>query len=175
MSLPRGVIRSQALRRWAPGGFFEGGTSLLAALLLAGTFLLGGTLLLFFQGCDDGGTGTDSDLAGGVLASFDVEGEVFRIWVTNPATILQLYDLQAGTSAANIPNGPLRTGPGRGAHNLPWSWHMDPAETEMAENTIEVCDGLPSYVEENLQEWLSLGRYCPWAAQLLDLEDYRQD
>jgi hypothetical protein len=43
----------------------------------------------------------------------------------------------------------------------------------MAEVAIEVCDGLPSYVEENVDEFVDrVGRYCPWAAQLVELRDY---
>jgi hypothetical protein len=44
----------------------------------------------------------------------------------------------------------------------------------MAEATIEVCDGLPSFVEEDLAEWLaSVGQYCPWSARLVSLDDFR--
>jgi hypothetical protein len=44
----------------------------------------------------------------------------------------------------------------------------------MAENTIELCDGAPNYVEDNLAEFTdNVLRYCPWAAQLVDLEDLR--
>jgi hypothetical protein len=50
---------------------------------------------------------------------------------------------------------------------------MFPAETMMAENTIEACDGRPSFVEEDLSYWLDLGRYCPWSAELVELQDYR--
>jgi hypothetical protein len=47
-------------------------------------------------------------------------------------------------------------------HNLPWSWHLDPEEIEMAEMTTEVCNGTPSYVEEHLDEFIeTVGRYCP--------------
>jgi hypothetical protein len=43
----------------------------------------------------------------------------------------------------------------------------------MAEATIEVCSGLPSFVEEGLQTCLALGQYCPWSAELVELEDLR--
>jgi len=39
----------------------------------------------------------------------------------------------------------------------------------MAEVTIELCDGLPSYVEATLEAWLGT-QYCPWGAQLVGLE-----
>jgi hypothetical protein len=113
-------------------------------------------------------------LEGGVLATFDVLGEQFRVWVTNPATIQQLFDLQAGLSDASIPSGRLLTGPGQADHNAPWSWHLDPEEIEMAEFTIELCDSTPSYVEANLAEIIAtVGYFCPWSAELVSIEDFR--
>jgi hypothetical protein len=50
-----------------------------------------------------------------------------------------------------------------------WSWHPDPTDLEFADITIELCDGLPSYVEENKAEWFqSVGNYCPWSARVTD-------
>jgi hypothetical protein len=44
----------------------------------------------------------------------------------------------------------------------------------MADATIELCDGSPSYVEANLTEYVEVvRRYCPWGATLVDLKDYR--
>lgn len=111
------------------------------------------------------------ELQGGVLATFDVAGEQFRVWVTNPQTIQQILDLAAGNSLANIPNGRIVRGPGEADHNLPWSWHLDAEEIEMAEMTIEVCDGTPSYVEEHVDEFAdTVGRYCPWSARLVSVD-----
>jgi hypothetical protein len=118
----------------------------------------------------------DGDLEGGVLATFEVEGETFKAWVTNPTTIEQLEDLEAGQSTANIPAGDIEYGPGQANHNAPWSWHIDPEKIVMAEATIELCDGTPSYVEEHLTEFVeTIGSYCPWGAELVDLVDYRTD
>jgi hypothetical protein len=58
----------------------------------------------------------------GVLATFDVDGEQFRVWVTNPQTIQQILELEQGKSMANIPNGRILRGPGYQDHNTPWSW-----------------------------------------------------
>ena len=116
----------------------------------------------------------DAALQGGVLAMFSVRGEIFRVWITNPNTIQQLLDLRAGTGLASIPNGPLLTGPGQGRHNEPWNWHLDPEETQLAETTIEVCDGLPSDVEADLDYWMAnVKRFCPWSASLEGFMDYR--
>lgn len=116
----------------------------------------------------------DSPLEGGIVATFESEGEAFSVWITNATTIQQVMALQAGTSDANIPNGRIRRGPGTGDHNDPWTWHLDPEEIEMAEATIEVCDGSPSYVEDHVDEYVdTVGHYCPWGADLVRVEDYR--
>ena len=112
-----------------------------------------------------------AELRGGVLATFEVVGEQFQVWVTNPQTIQQILDLAAGDSTANIPNGRLLPGPGTADHNLPWNWHLDPEDMEMAEVATELCDGSPSYVEEHLDEFVeTVGRYCPLSAWLVSVD-----
>ena len=111
-------------------------------------------------------------LAGGVLATFDVVGEEFRVWTTQPDTIQHLFDLQANPGAASIPNSILKHGPGPGAFNAPYSWHMDPDQVTLAEVAIEACDGTPSYVEQNPDQFFTIG-YCPWSAELVSVQDFR--
>lgn len=126
-------------------------------------------LVLFLPACR---SATGPGLEGGVLATFDVYGERFSIFVTKASTIDQIIALWNGQSNARIPNGRLRAG--RVSYNLPWSWHIDPEEIEMAEATIELCDGTPSFVESELDYWLqTVGYYCPWGARLIALKDYR--
>jgi hypothetical protein len=147
----------------------------------------------------------------GALATFEVGGERFRVWTTNPQTIHDLHELQQGTSTANIPNGRILRGPGRARHYAPYHWHLqrrsktltrmrswsrlpavysgiagtlhagsivmtaavDPQDIAMAQFAIEVCDATPSYVEENVDEFVErVGRYCPWAARLVELQDF---
>ncbi len=145
-----------------------------SALSGLGRILAVGLCVTLLAVCGSDVTDPDSDLRGGILATFDVEGEQFRAWVRNETTIQQLIDLRDGLSEASIPNGPLRAGSGRADHNAPWNWHLDPDLTSMAELTIEVCSGLPSLVEENLEEWLAnVGQYCPWSARLVKLDDFR--
>jgi hypothetical protein len=132
--------------------------------------------LLIAFGCGDAagpGDGPGDDLSGGGLATFEVSGEQFRVWVTNDRTIEEILDLRDGTSMASIPNGALRPGPGADEHNDPWSWHLDPEDVHMAETTIEVCDGRPSLVEAMLDAYLAVGRFCPWGATLVSIEDRR--
>ena len=136
----------------------------------------GATLLGFAAlvvGCDSGITDPEQDLEGGVLATFRVSGEDFRVWVTNETTIQQILALSDGQSAANIPNGKLIEGAGPGGYNQPWTWHLDPEDIEMAESTIELCDGRPSLVDELLEEYLTGGRFCPWGAELIGVDDRR--
>lgn len=113
------------------------------------------------------------DLEGGVLATFRVSGEEFGVWVTNTATIQQIFDLRDGASTANIPNGRLHEGHGRADHNAPWAWHLDPVDIQMAELAIEVCDGRPSLVDSLLEDYLTVGRFCPWGAELVEVRDLR--
>ena len=113
-------------------------------------------------------------LQGGIVATFDVAGEQFRAWMTNPATIQQVLALRPGASHVPFPNGRLRAGSGTANHNAPYSWHLDPDDTQMVEVTIELCDGRPSYVEQNRDAFIrDVGRYCPWGATLVGVADYR--
>ncbi|MBM4429385.1 MAG: hypothetical protein FJ026_03430 [Chloroflexi bacterium] len=131
-------------------------------------------LLMLVVGCVPVATPTPSPLAGGILATFEITGERFQVWVTNPETIQQVLDLRAGKSQANIPNGRILRGPGQGGHNAPWSWHLDPEDVHMAEMTIELCDGAPWFVESEVDYFVdTVLRYCPWSAQLVDVQDYR--
>lgn len=112
------------------------------------------------------------DLEGGILVTFDVQGEQYRIFITNENTIDQVFALRAGESSAGIPSGKLLRG--QVDYNEPWSWHIDSEDIVMAEVTIELCDGLPSHVEGNLDYWVdTVGRFCPWTAELVEIEDYR--
>jgi len=104
----------------------------------------------------------NSALAGGVLATFEVEGERFKVWVTNPAAIEALYEIDEGIGTASTPNGRLCAGSGTGRHNAPWHWHLDPKDIEIVDITAELCDAEPSYVEANRREFIRVvGRYCP--------------
>lgn len=115
-----------------------------------------------------------SDLKGGLLATFAVGTEQFKVWVTNPTTIDRLFALRAGGGGGSIPNGKIRRGSGRGAHNAPFSWHLDPDDTDIVDVAIELCDGRPSYVEQNVDEYVdTINRYCPWGARLTAVVDYR--
>lgn len=45
----------------------------------------------------------------------------------------------------------------------------------MASMTTEVRDAEPSYVEQNVDEFVdNVKRCCPWSAKLVSVQDYRE-
>lgn len=115
-------------------------------------------------------------LRGGVLATFSVSGEEFRVFVRDPAAADALLRLHRGAAGVSrlFPNGRILAGPGARNHNAPFRWHLDPDQIEMVELAIELCDGRPSYVEAHADEYIDVvGRYCPWGARLTSLVDLR--
>lgn len=125
---------------------------------------------VLLQGCEVSGPRV---LARGALATFNVNGEIFQVWVTNPSAVRDMRILARGGEAPSIPVGRVLRGPGRASHNVPYTWHLDPRTVEMADFTTEVCDAEPSYVEANREEFVENVRYyCPWSARLIRLRDY---
>ncbi|MBN1376002.1 MAG: hypothetical protein JXA01_07595 [Dehalococcoidia bacterium] len=117
---------------------------------------------------------TIEPLTGGILVTFEVVNERYSIFVTNESAIQQIFAVERGESNAGIPSGRIIDGPV--FYNQPWSWHIDPEDIQMAELTIELCDGTPSMVEENLDYWLeSVGRFCPWSASIVEIQDFRNN
>lgn len=42
----------------------------------------------------------------------------------------------------------------------------------MVEAAIEVCDGTPSFVEDEVDYFVdTVGRYCPWSARLIEVQN----
>jgi hypothetical protein len=103
----------------------------------------------------------------GVVVTFRVaDVEEYRVLLTDPDDIAIAEQLLAGEEAPRIPNGVILRD-GDGGVNTGYSWHIDPDSIGFAEVTIEVCDGLPSYVEDGS---LTGDRFCPWAAQVIDIQ-----
>jgi hypothetical protein len=104
-----------------------------------------------------------------VIVTFAVEDEQFKVLLTDPIDIEIAQALLAGEEVPPIPNGVVVYGdPGV---NAPWSWHLDPDTIEFADVTMEVCDGLPSYIEDRI---VTGDRFCPWSAQVLAVEPAAQ-
>ena len=105
--------------------------------------------------------------SGPTVATFEVAGQgTYKIELATPELIQHAKDLMAGTTEeGRIPVGTIvRDDPGV---NAPWSWHIDPATLEFADQTIEVCDGLPEFVEDGT---LTSDVYCPWLAEVIAIE-----
>jgi hypothetical protein len=99
------------------------------------------------------------------VATFQVGDETYKIELATPALVDHAQALLDGEQVAAIPNGTVvRDDPGV---NAPWSWHIDPATLEFADVTIEVCDGLPSYVEDGT---ITSDQYCPWSAKIVSID-----
>ena len=115
---------------------------------------------LALAACGDGPT-TPSE---GTVVTFRVSNETFRVRLTDAADVEAARRAQAGGSA-NIPNGRIVAGT---EVNVGWSWHLE--DVEFAELTIEVCDGRPSDVER-LGVLFGAGRFCPWTAQVVSIDE----
>lgn len=56
---------------------------------------------------------------------------------------------------------------GNGGFNGHWSWHIVPNEWGLAELSMEVCDGLPQFVEDGLDYWIQIvRRFCCWSSYI---------
>jgi hypothetical protein len=107
---------------------------------------------------------------GGLYATFQVGTETFQQQITNPVGIAGALALWKGISSARIPVGTLVcqcTG-----WNCEWDFHMIPESITFSRSAIEVCDGIPSYVNSHCSEF-GFGSYCPWFAELTGLRDCR--
>jgi hypothetical protein len=99
------------------------------------------------------------------VATFQVVDETYKIELTTPELQQHARDLLNGEDVSAIPNGKVvRDG---GGVNEPWSWHIDPSTLEFADQTTEVCDGLPSYVEDEI---VTSDYYCPWSAKIVSID-----
>jgi hypothetical protein len=99
------------------------------------------------------------------IATFQVAGDqTYKIELITPALVKHAEELLKGEQVAAIPLGRVVRTPGI---NKPWSWHIDPKTLEFADFTIEVCDGLPSYVEDRT---VTSPDYCPWSAKVIKID-----
>ena len=98
----------------------------------------------------------------------DPDGQTFRVLIREPAVINEAESL-IGVGPGRILSGNLRAGDGD--FNAPWSWHHDPETVGFSDLTIELCDGCPQFVEDDLDYWLDVvGQYCPWSTEVVARE-----
>lgn len=105
----------------------------------------------------------------------DSTGDTFLAWTNNAATILQVETQLALPEAQRNQhiNGKILRLPEGCTVNQKWSWYFAPEEWVLADLSIEICDGNPQYVEENLNEYVNnVGSFCPWGSIVLrEIED----
>lgn len=119
-------------------------------------------LALALGACDDGGTQLEQNAA----FTIEVSGEEFTVEV---ATQTQVEELEARLDSGEpgVIIGDLMEGDA--GYNEPWSWHLDPATVHAVDMSIELCDGRPSMVEDDLGYWLdTVTRFCPWGATVTE-------
>jgi hypothetical protein len=110
----------------------------------------------------------------GVVATFDVHGEQFRMWTINPQTIEDLEAMWAGDLDGHFPYGPLVHESGEAGFNDPWNWHIDPTDASITSSAPTACDLTPSGLESSRYWHIDeIGSYCPSGAELINLVDYR--
>ena len=94
------------------------------------------------------------------------DGSEDFVAATDDETVIAALDAQLSLpidERTMFINGDIAAGDA--GYNLPWSWHFVESEWELTEFAIEVCDGLPSFVEDDLDYWLNtVGSFCPWGA-----------
>ena len=109
--------------------------------------------------------GEASGLPSSALFEVDVAGETFRVRVETTEQIAQL-EARRAAGAPGVIMGSLKAGDG--GFNQPWSWHLDPATVETPDMAIELCDGRPTHVEQDLEQWLNVVKsFCPWGATVV--------
>lgn len=117
-------------------------------------------IALLTGACDDDSPTAPTAVA---VVTFDVVGERFRVRLTSDEQLEAARAAQAG-GRASIPVGRIVAG---ADVNVPWSWHLE--DVSFAEAAIEVCDGLPSHVEDAGGPAFATGTYCPWSARVVNI------
>jgi hypothetical protein len=118
-------------------------------------------LLAATAGCDESATAPED-----VIYTIEVSGERFRIRVTDPLTIADLEERRMSGTEGVVMG---RVAVGDDGYNSPWTWHLVPASIEVPDVTIELCDGRPSMVEAQRDEWIAdVKNFCPWGARVVE-------
>jgi hypothetical protein len=128
---------------------------------LTGRALALAVLMSGLAGCSDSPTSPSAP----AIVTFRVVNETFRVLLTTADQIAAAQAARAG-GRATIPVGRIVAGP---QVNTPWSWHLE--DVRFAELAIEVCDAVPSFVEQQGGPQFALGTYCPWMAAVIGIQE----
>jgi len=121
-------------------------------------FCLGILLAALGSGCGDDPAALEPPLR----YTVEVSGEEFVVEVLTQAQVDDM-EVRLASGGEGVINGEIDAGDA--GYNQPWSWHMVSSSVETPDLAVELCDGRPSMVEEDLAYWLdTVGRFCPWGA-----------
>ena len=127
-------------------------------------------LLITLPACSDNPAEPDDD--GSRLYEFAIRGRSddfnFAAKTSDPDVIADVeaqLDMPVDQRSRFI-NGPIEEG--NGGHNFDWDWHFVPGAWSLTDLAIEVCDGNPQLVEDDLNYWLNtVERFCPWGSYVV--------
>lgn len=95
-------------------------------------------------------------------------GNTFYAW-TNKAEVIAAVEAQLALpfeQRGQHINGRIARIEGDCDINKEWSWYFLSDDWVMADASIELCDGNPQYVEDHLEDYLYIDRYCPWGSKV---------
>jgi hypothetical protein len=105
---------------------------------------------------------------GGVLATFQSDGETLDVSITNPADINLAIQLWQGLSGLYIPVGNVVCSPA--PWDCAWGFHMDPASVTFTDQVDASCDGDPDDVMTDCNSYKT---FCNSGAVMTQLRDCR--
>ncbi len=111
-----------------------------------------------------------NERTGGALITFNVHGETLRVWSENLTFIEEAKKLVGNSEFHPTPVfTTVRVGHDACSGR---EWSVDPKEMSFGDFTTEVCDGVPSYLDANLESWVKApGNYCPWGPSVLSVDE----
>jgi len=132
-------------------------------------------ILLIFISCEDKTSNSESDMKIPndefryfKIAYPPVNGETanFIVRTSNPEVITKLENQMSKPikDRSQHINGTIISG--NGGYNYDWSWRFKDDSWSVVDMSIELCDGNPFYIEENLDYFINRinGQYCPWSS-----------
>lgn len=101
----------------------------------------------------------------------DPHPETVRMFFDDPQTVRYAID-SFYSKVHRFPLGPIVDDrPSKSPYDSQYNWHVDKSKTRMVEVAMELCDGRPTDVQEDIDYWAyNVKTYCPWGAKVVKLE-----
>lgn len=90
--------------------------------------------------------------------------ETFKVRLTSPEDIADAQKMLKGEIGKKVPVGRILHG--ITDVNTGYSWSLDPTTFAFGDDSLEVCDGRPSWIEDGR---FTYPYFCPWSATLTTL------